>query len=270
MIPLADGWPTLRDQIHVAPSVALFLDYDGTLVPIASHPSRAVLPEKTKRLLARVAQQPQLRVVIVSGRALSDVKRMVGVDGISYVGNHGLELEEHPQRYLHAMAHANRPILKRVIRDLRAVQRQVPGAWVEDKQWTLSLHWRGVPESDRGRLQRLAARVMAPYRQQEQVRLTSGKRVIEVRPPIRWGKGEMVRWLYQRMRAATHAPPPLLIYLGDDETDEEAFRAVNAYDGVSIVVGSAPHTSAGRWWLRRPSDVHRLLTRLLRTRCQKP
>lgn len=265
---LSAHWVTITRQIASAKSLLVFLDYDGTVVPIVAHPSLAVLPVTMKRLLNDLNHQSGVSVALISGRALKDLKRMVGVSRLCYVGNHGLELEGKGVRYVHPQAQAYRPFLRRIARALTAALRPVPGAWVEDKGLTVSLHWRAVSPSFHRRFQRIVAQCTLRERQRRQVRLTRGKRVLEIRPPVQWGKGEVVEWLSRRLCPASIRARPTMVYVGDDQTDEDAFRVVNQCHGISVFVGQRPRATQARWWVRNPHEVHETLRRILQIRCQ--
>lgn len=270
MRPLSAGWPAIRQRVLSAQHVLLCCDFDGTLAPIANHPLQARLPVDTQRLLEQLASLPGLRVALVSGRALADLKRHVGLPRLIYIGNHGLELQGPRLRYTHPAARTSRPLLKQITRRLQSLIRPIPGAWIEDKELTLSLHWRRVPPSWCRQFHRVITQALAPDVKQRRIQLTSGKRVIEVRPPGHWHKGTALRWLLQRVSSSSRRSPMAVIYFGDDQTDEEAFRVVNQAGGISVCVGARPSTTAARWWVRSPRDVHAVLARLLEERWQIP
>lgn len=256
-------WSSIKPRVGSAKALLLLLDYDGTLVPIANHPSRAVLPPKMRRLLERLARQRGVRLVLISGRSLPDLKRMVGLRNLCYVGNHGLELQGGRLRYVHPMAQRSRTVLKRLARKLTAALRQIHGAWVEDKGLTISVHWRLVPRSAYRRFHDTVRQLTMPSVQRRAIQLGRGKRVVEMYPPVQWGKGDIVDWLRQRVVARQPRLRPLLIYLGDDRTDESGFRAVNRCQGISVFVGARPHATSARWWVKTPQDVHKVLARIL-------
>ena len=251
----------LLSRIAAADRVWLMLDYDGTLTPIVAHPAHARLSAATRRLLARLADRSGVRVTVLSGRALRDVARRVGVRAIDYGGNHGLEWCGRRLRFRHPDAAAARPLLRRLARRLREGLRRIPGAQVEDKGLTLSVHWRTVPPSAHRVLQHAVARLTAPDRHEGRVRLTPGKRVVEIRPTVHWDKGAMVTWLWRR---AALKQRTVAVYLGDDQTDEPAFRAVNRLGGYSVVVGGTRRRTAARHRLRDPRAVGAWLAALAR------
>jgi len=264
MRPLQAWWPTIQQRVVSARHVMLCCDFDGTLAPIVDHPSRARLPIDTKRLLKRLVDLPRVRVVLVSGRALRDLKRMVGLRGLYYIGNHGLELQGPTLRYVNPIAQARRPLLKRIARRLKAALRPIPGAWVEEKGLTLSVHWRAVPRSAQRTFHQLLKTVTAPYLKRGVMRLTRGKRVVEIRPAVDWNKGMVVDWLLTRIAGRHASTRHWIMYLGDDQTDEDAFRMVNRLGGTSVFVGDPRRRTAARFWLKDPQAVHSWLAALER------
>ncbi len=127
--------------------LALLLDYDGTLAPIARHPDLAVLPPETKKVLERLANRPDIFIAIISGRNVENVKEMVGIEGITYAGNHGLEIHHSDgTRFMHSLPD------KAKIGDLKKSLEEEccqEGAWVEDKGQVLTYHYRNVPREKR-------------------------------------------------------------------------------------------------------------------------
>lgn len=236
----------------------LLADYDGTLVPIRSAPALARLDPATRRLLRRLSQRRGVRLGLISGRSLPELRGMVRVPGALYVGNHGLELQGPGVRFIHPQARRAAPVLVRIAAMLRRVLRPIPGAWVESKRLSLSIHWRAIRRADRARFQREVRGAVSPWVASHRVRVTTGKRVVEIRPPVAWDKGAIVEWLMKRYRC----PRGGVIYFGDDRTDEDAFRAVNRAGGISVFVGAPRAATAARWRVRGPRQVRNVLHRL--------
>lgn len=264
MIPVAaslwEAWPQVAERCAAADELLLLLDYDGTLAPIAERPEQVRLAPTARRLVARLARRPDCWVAVISGRALRDVKRQVALDEVCYVGNHGLEVEGPELRYTNPVAKGSRPLLGDIARRLREVLDELPGVWLEDKTLTLTVHYR-MAEPHEARVARLrASALLRPYQAKQQIWVTEGKQVLEVRPPVRWTKGTIVRWLLAR-RAAVHETAQVLpIYLGDDVTDEDAFDALGR-QGLTVAVGPLPGTKA-RYAVPSPREVHRFLRKL--------
>jgi trehalose 6-phosphate phosphatase len=262
MRALGAQWPRLQQKASSAKRAWLLLDVDGTLVPIADHPSQVHLPEHARHLLKQLVGHPKVSVALISGRALRDLKALVGVSGLYYAGNHGLELQGPKLRYVHPVARKSRPLLKRIARNLKTALQAIPGAWVEEKGLTLSLHWRQVSHSAQQRFKRLVAEQLVTHTRHGAIRVTRGKRVIEVRPPIGWDKGDALARLLQRTSRSPASARSFMIYFGDDQTDEDAFRVVNRLGGVTVVVGSPTHPTAAQYRVKDCREVEVWLERL--------
>src|SRR5262249_12257056 len=148
----------LQPWLASRPTVALFFDYDGTLTPLRDRPEDARLPDATRQALETAARTPNLDTVIVSGRALADVKRLGGGGGLTDIGNHGFEIEgpgiasRHPEISRYASA------VDRATHELERLG--IPGAQVENKGATLSFHFRLAPEAERKAANRRARAVI--------------------------------------------------------------------------------------------------------------
>ncbi len=262
MKSLRARWPSLQGGVVSGKPLLLCLDYDGTLVPLADHPSQARLPASTRNVLKQLAGQAGVVVALISGRTLRDLRRLVAVTGVSYAGNHGLEAEGNRVQYRNPAAEANRPRLKQIARALTAALRPVEGAWVEDKGLTLSIHWRAVPRSAQRRFHRLVGQVLAPDLAHGALRVTQDQRAVEIRPPVDWDKGRAIGWFLEHASDRQHPARARLIYLGDDRTDEDAFRAVNRLGGISVFVGRPVRRTAAAYWLKDPDAVRAWLAGL--------
>ena len=132
----------LVPHIDNTEKLVLLLDYDGTLAPIAPHPDMAIIPNETKRVLQRLANCPDMYIALISGRGVANVRSMVGIDNITYAGNHGLEIL-HPDgtTFTHPLPAGNEETISKL---LHALQQEVcrHGAWVENKGVLLTYHYR--------------------------------------------------------------------------------------------------------------------------------
>lgn len=265
MKPIRASWSSLKQQIASAERLFLFLDYDGTLAPIAGHPSKARLSARTRRLLKEFTHQPGICVALVSGRSLRDLKKMVRLPGLLYIGNHGLELQGPKLRYVHPVARESRPLLQGLARLLKKTLSSIPGVWVEDKGFTLSVHYRSVAPDRLLLVENKFFEAVGPSLEKQEVRVTEGKRVLEVHPAPRWTKGTAIHWLLTRCLAGAGAKRIFPIYIGDDQTDEDAFEALKGR-GITIAVGSYLLSTQAEYTVRSPQDVHRFLRLILRAR----
>ena len=236
------------------PTLALFLDYDGTLVPLAARPDEARLPEAARQTLFQAARMPNLDTVIVSGRALDDLKRMVDVPGLTYVGNHGFEIEGPGITFRHPHADRARASLEVAADGLAALG--VSGARVERKGVTVAYHVREVAGPEREGAVRAAEAVL----RRQRLRVTLGKLAVEGRPPVDWHKGRAVLHVLVNRHGVDWPSRVRALYIGDDLTDEDAFRSLRGI-GRSIRVASAPPATvtAADFRLPDPEAVIQLL-----------
>ena len=209
----------------------LALDFDGTLAPIVPRPEEATLLPAAGHALAALADRADTLVAIVSGRGLDDVRARVNEPRAFFAGNHGFEIEGPGVRHRIDAAERLRPEFLATTQRLRDELSEVEGAEIEDKGVTVSVHYRRVRDP------RLAERVReASEREAERsgLRVTHGKRVVELRPPVDWHKGRAVDFLIDALSGEQRLYP---VFIGDDVTDEDAFRAVQARGGMAILVG---------------------------------
>lgn len=255
-LPSAVDNPALDARLDGRP-LAVFLDYDGVLTEIVDHPAQAVLTPARRRTVAALAERHP--VAVVSGRDLADVRALVGLHGVVYAGSHGFDLDAPGGLRVDHDAEAYLPALDEAQRRLAAELAAVPGAWVERKRYALAVHTRQVADPD---LDRVDAAVAAVAATTGRLRRTGGKRVLELRPALPWDKGRAVRWLLEALGLDREGVVPL--YLGDDETDEDALAAL-AGRGVGIVVGEPDFPTAADARLADPDEVQAFLERLVRT-----
>jgi len=236
---------------------AVFLDYDGTLTPIVARPELAVLDEATRATVRRLARS--CPVAVVSGRDLKDVRALVGLDGIYYAGSHGFDIAgPRGLQHAHPAGVAALPRLDAAERRLREMLRPVAGALVERKRFSLAVHFRLVADDE---VARVEESVDAELRHAPGLRKGHGKKVFELRPDVDWDKGSAVRWLLEALGLARDSVTP--IYVGDDVTDEDAFRELAGHDGgIGIVVMDDPRPTAARFCLPDTDGVRAFLTML--------
>ena len=236
----------------------LLTDFDGTLAPLAADPSQVELAPSTREDLRALARPPRVRVGVLSGRSLGDVRARVGVPELIYAGCHGLEAEGRGIAFRHPEAERQRARLADLAGELRARVGSLPGASVEDKGLAIGLHYRNAAPDAAERLELEAARALAGT---PGLRILRGKKVIEILPAVDWTKGECAGWIRQAVFGA--ATDVTTLYLGDDETDELAFGALAPW-AVTVRVGpdEAPSRAAHR--LPDVADVTRLFAGLAR------
>jgi len=241
--------------------VFLFLDFDGTLAEIVSVPSKARLAKKTKELLDKLVLKKDFRVAVISGRSLEDIKKRVGIKNVIYAGNHGLEIEGPKIKYIFSVGRQYRKILLRIKSDLEERLSKFKGVLVEDKGLSLSLHFRRIHKGLISKIKTIFHEVTIVYNVKGQIKLSSGKKVLEIRPNVDWDKGKVVLWLLARQVFSLKGKPIIPVYIGDDLTDEDAFRALKN-KGVTIVVGRKKHSFAD-YYLLSSREVPILLEKIL-------
>jgi trehalose 6-phosphate phosphatase len=250
---------TLLQRCIVHECCILFLDYDGTLAPIVEGPAAAQMGPAMQYVLIALAQHPRYRVGIVSGRALADLRTRVEGRGLYLAGNHGLEIEGPGISYEHPEVWRLRPELDALAQAMKGDLEAIPGAWVEDKGLTLSVHFRRVPAASVPEVKARLNKRAIPGIDARRLALRTGKAVLEIRPRVQWTKAEAVRWILEQVRIERPAASRLALYLGDDDTDEDAFRVVTSA-GVGIVVGNDRHGSAANYYVESTEEVEQLLT----------
>jgi len=258
---LFDHWGVMTSISRGRRPVLLCLDYDGTLTPIVRTPREAVLDAGVREVLIKLARIPWFRVDIVSGRGLKDIKKMVGVRGLIYAGNHGLEIEGPRVRFESQLIPRLRGVLEQVKNDLKKKLSGLSGVLVEDKGLTLSIHYRLVQKEDLPRIKEIFQEATRFFLVRKKIRITSGKKVFEVRPPLEWDKGKVVPWLLNAQKPILKKGDLYPVYIGDDATDEDAFRALKK-KGLGIFVGR-PKKSYATYYLKSPQDVRKFLKQVL-------
>jgi len=259
---LFDVWNKVAQRLKSANHVLLLSDFDGTLTPIVDRPESTVLSEEATRLLRTVAKNRRYTVGVVSGRALVDLKGKVNVEGIIYAGNHGLEIEGFGSDFLDPVAEEMRPFLQLLSQALLATLRGIKGVFVENKGLTLSVHYRSVDDAEETRVKDAFARVTDSLHVTGRIRVTEGKKVYEIRPPVDWDKGKAIAWLIARCRETRGKGGALPVYLGDDLTDEDGFKVIEKSNGISVFVGEQSFPSVARYFLKSPQEVIELLKML--------
>jgi trehalose-phosphatase len=233
----------------------IFLDYDGTLTPIVKHPQQAVLSEEMRETVRRLARQT--KVAVVSGRDLEDIRRMVGLEEVYYAGSHGFDIAGPAgEQFTFQQGFEFLSILEQAGQELGEQLDGLTGVWLERKKFALALHFREADEGIAGLLPAIVDGVLASH---PGLRKSGGKKIIELRPAINWDKGRAVVWLLNRM--GLEGPEVLPLYLGDDLTDEDAFRELQV-KGIGIVVRDETRPTAALFALDHTGQVRDFLERL--------
>jgi len=246
---LLASWNRVRGRIADAPRVALFLDFDGTLVNYAPRPEMVRLLPGTRRLLQRLARNPRIQLSIISGRRRAEIARHVGLPRLRYLGSYGWEDSARA-----SISGLDRAALAQAKRALTAVLNGSKSPWLEDKRLMLAVHFdHSAPPARRRMLELMRA-----------ISISSGGRLrmieniedSELLPRIFRGKGCAVRSDLSGAPARAVLP----IYFGDNLSDESAFAA--ARRGITVRVGRQGRATRAHFQLRSPAEVAETLGRI--------
>jgi trehalose 6-phosphate phosphatase len=246
--------------------VAVFLDYDGTLTPIVSNPDAAVMSDDMRDVVRRLARL--FPTAIVSGRGREKVEQFVQLQELYYAGSHGMDIVGprgassaggYGEGLAFQPAAQYEPLMQAVCRELGAAVAPIPGAAVENNKFCLSVHYRNVdPQAHRA----VAAAVEEVVARHGVLRITRGRKVLEVRPQVDWDKGAALVHLLGMLGLG--AGEVFCLYLGDDRTDEDAFTVLADRGlGGGVLVSTRAKPTRGRWTLRDPEEVADFLGRLV-------
>lgn len=251
--PLAQAIGEIEKRLRSAGKLSLFLDFDGTLAPLGPDPSAIRLDSAVRDTLNRISHRESVVTTLISGRAIDDLYMRVGVEGIVYAGNHGLQIFGRGMYFVEPTAAARRSDLRRMSSTLVEKLKPFMGAFVEFKGLTTAIHFRITPEEY---VQEISTAVQDTIATNpEWFQLKRGNKVMEIVPRTNWNKGAAVRWINRRLGDGEL----LSIYFGDDNTDEDAFRELP--DEITVKVGD-PNATLARYQTPDPEAVHDFLLRL--------
>lgn len=225
---------TGKSVITDNPKLTFFLDYDGTLTPIVASPELAILAPDMKRIVENLAEIHT--VAIVSGRLREDVQNLVGIKGIFYAGSHGFDIEGPGGfKMIHKAAEKTIPLISAIIGQLKERLGHINGILIEEKKFSVAVHYRKVLNITD--LQFIEKVVREMVQEHNELRILLGKKVFEILPNIDWDKGKAVKWIMNALNIPWQ--PTTVFYLGDDTTDEYAFRTVITR-GTALIVSDDP------------------------------
>lgn len=236
--------------------IAVFLDYDGTLTPIVDTPDLAVMAEDMREAVSELSRH--CPVGIISGRDLEDVRDKVRIGSIIYAGSHGFDISGPDGLQVRdAVGEEFLPILDRVEKELSRRLGSLPGLLVERKKFAIAVHYRLVDPGEVDGVERVVNEIAALN---QDLRKAYGKKIFELQPQADWHKGKALLSLLRAL--GLDGDDVLPFYLGDDVTDEDAFRAIRG-PGIGIVVRDRPYETAATHSLRNPDEVRRFLLLLI-------
>lgn len=233
----------------------LLLDFDGTLTPIVKFPEKAKLSKEMRDLLQELSAKKGVYLAIISGRKLSDIKEKIRLPNIIYGGNHGLEGEVFGRKYSYSITNKTSLTFKKIRGQLNKIADKFRGVLIEDKELVLSFHYRLANKQQVLAIKSLFKKTLKPYLEDKLISVVLGKMVFDVRPRINWNKGSFAKLLIRKIRAQTKKAP-LVIFIGDDDTDEDVFQALEK--DITIKVGGGGQSNA-KYSLRNTKEVPEFL-----------
>jgi trehalose-phosphatase len=222
------------------------LDYDGTITPIVDLPDKAVLSKEMRSLILRLKEI--IPIAIVSGRSLDDIKRRVNIEEMIYAGNHGAEIWDGSKLVVGQQLSDSKEVLEKIIRELKEALSSVRGVVVEDKGITASVHFRMVNANEISKMFDIFWPIADSYK--GLFKITSGKKVFEIRPHGIWNKGDSVKWIWKNF-----GKKKIPLYIGDDKTDEDAFKVIKGR-GIGVSIG---RSSEADYYLKTQEEVKKFL-----------
>lgn len=253
-IPSAlDDFDRLKDRIGNR-NVALFLDYDGTLTSIVDSPEKALLSEKMRSTLSDISSL--CPVAVISGRDLADVRKMVGIEGIYYAGSHGFDINGPEIDKIHYQEGTEYlPLLESVEKNLEKSFSDTKGIFVERKKFSIAVHYRKAGDKEIEEAEKAVDEII---KGNTGLKKSSGKKIFEIQPDIDWDKGKAIYWIMDKI--GLKFPKTFPVYLGDDTTDEDAFRAIKGH-GLGIIVMEQIRDTEAEQMLHDSTEVKIFLTR---------
>jgi len=234
--------------------ILLMLDFDGTISPIMPRPEQAYLPIKTQRLFEAINKF--CLVAIVSGRPKSVIEEKIGTGKFIYVGSHGLELSLDKKNKLKHISKKTLTALGKIEENLNEIHRQYPELILEKKPYSVTFHYKLV---SRGRMRIFRAileKFIAPIYKNNLFKVFWDKETVEILPQLGENKGRAVTFVHRYFQAKTNKKL-LPIYIGDAETDEDAFEALKK-NGITIRVGKSKKSSAN-YYIKSQKQVDEFL-----------
>lgn len=218
--------------------LVLLSDFDGTLADFHPDPSVPMLTSERRALLEVLSLDPRISVGLVSGRRLGDLRRRTALPPtVYYAGLHGMEIGVDGRYWHHPDLEPSREHVRALAARLFEVMPRLPGVIVEDKDVSLAVHTRATPPDRRDEAEALAEACAAPWLASGQLKRIEGSAVLEYLPNIACHKGDATTWIAEDVRER-FAHEPWVVFLGDDVTDEDAFRVID--QGIGVLVGSRP------------------------------
>jgi trehalose 6-phosphate phosphatase len=255
---LFDHLYLISEKINKADEIFLFLDYDGTLVSFKNRPQDVVTSNEVKTVVSSLLQKHNFKVVIVTGRTLSEIKELLDLDRLSYAALHGLQIQlSNGKNYNWKSSNDFQKILINIKNHSEKEFQNEKGIYLEDKEFTLAFHYRMLAKE---KIKDVVDRFIEIVKNEDifnKIDILHGSKVIEVRP-AGWDKGKAV----ELISSSENSKNTLAIYIGDDNTDEDAFQYLNNKGLTIFVSNNTNRSSSAQYWLKNPDEVLNFLKSL--------
>jgi trehalose 6-phosphate phosphatase len=256
---VTDSIELANERLSRAERLWLFLDYDGTLAHFAPTPAHIETDPELVDLLTRLAQHPRIRVSVVSGRRLSHVKGLLPGPRIMLAGSYGIELQTPEGERIDRVDYG---VVRPVLDELKPKWEELIGGrqgfFLEDKGWTLAIHGRRADPGEADEVLATARPMAEEAAARGSFRILGGYKFLEIGPQ-QANKGDAIEYLL----ASYPLPGALLIYLGDDDKDEEAFRVIRENGGLAILVAPEECETCAHCRLESPETARQWLEYVL-------
>ncbi len=234
----------------------LFLDYDGTLTPIVKHPEDAIMADEMKEVLRKCAAK--FKVAAVSGRDMDDLKSKVGVENLIYGGSHGFRISGPDDLYReHEKTNEIVPKLNEIEEKLHEIFKGIKGVQIDRKRYAIGIHYRNANDGD---VQEIISKADKVIKENPTFKKGEGKKIVEIKPDVNWHKGMAVIWITEKL-GLNDRNKYIPVYVGDDVTDEDAFKSIEDF-GIGILVGSHGKETAAKFKLKNVYQVRIFLEKL--------
>jgi trehalose-phosphatase len=260
---LFKSWQAFSADCRAAAHILLLADYDGTLAAIVGRPEDALLSASVRQKLQVLARKSEISAGVISGRQLAELKSLVAIEGIYYSGNHGLEIEGPGLKYVHPQAESARATMQDLAVPLAEALENIAGVIIQEKGLSMSVHYRLVKPEKEDAVASAVKRITTRPREEGKIRVFAMKKVWEIRPPIDWDKGKAVETIRREIKSLLKLEQPLTVYLGDDTTDEDAFKVVRRPEGWGVYIGGENKYSKAEYYLESTAEVEKFLERLI-------
>ncbi len=232
-----------------------FFDFDGTLVELASTPDKVKFKYTTKHILENLSNI--FPVGIISGRCLSDLQKIIAINGIFYTGNHGVEVEGPGLSFIEPNTSKFRYLILNLLDELKTKLSSY-NPLIEDKIYAIGIHYRNIDTRRVNDFLSEVTKILEIPLNKNEIKILNGKKIIEVKPPVEWNKGNSVKLILKHLKNDY-----LPIYFGDDLTDEFAFETVNELNGTSVLIGNGNSPTKAKFILNSPQELIGIIAQII-------